>query len=297
MVVDGHGDGPEGRWQRYPEPDRGGYDREFARDADRDGRRYDDRASRYDDDYRVPEPRFGDPGAGGREDPLFGGAPPRSGESWAFDPPPRDAGLDPRIPGARDAVRDTGGFDGVRDTGSFPGGLVNPGPRDQPLRDVPREAPREAVPHDAGAHDAGEAVRPPRGPELPPEGIDQHMTQTIDRAALRRPQGPPQPGPTVYRSRRPGAIILLVLGSSVIELLLLFVLVHAMFADDFAAGGMLAALLGLVGIPLAALGLYAVVTGAPAVGGGPSSQAWFRAPTAYLPIGLVLLVAAALAAR
>jgi hypothetical protein len=69
-----------------------------------------------------------------------------------------------------------------------------------------------------------------------------------------------------------------------------------MFGKDFAASGMLASIFSLVGVPFTALGIYAVVTGAPAATGAHPAQSWFRAPTAYLPIGLTLLIAAALAA-
>ena len=50
------------------------------------------------------------------------------------------------------------------------------------------------------------------------------------------------------------------------------------------------AVLLTLGLPLTGLGLYAMA------GGGPVGRdAWLRPPIVYLPIGLVLLVAAGLA--
>ncbi len=314
----GNADGPEGRWQRYPgraERSTGGFDRDLEREPDRrfderdgswDGERRDferreRRADGRDEDgYRVPEPRFGDLPAGGRydadplrEDPLFGGVRPAADRPYDD---PRDAGPGPRDGGAFDvgprdvAPRDGGIFDsgGAFDGGSRDSGLRDGGGRDGGLRDG---GPREG---------GGRLVGPRSGVELPPLGeVEHHLTEQIDRAALRRPgvPGPTGPSPTVYRSRRPALIVLLAIGGATVELLLLFVLVHAMFAGNFAAGGMLASIFAIVGVPFTALGIYALVSGAPAAAGGHPAQAWFRAPMAYLPVGLLLLIAAALAAR
>ena len=214
-----------------------------------------------------------------REVPLFG--PLATGPR---EPAPREAS--PFDPG----LRDPGSFaPGHRDTGPA---QHDAGPRDTGVREAPLWEP------DGAARLVGQRS----GVELPPlPEPEHHPTEQIDRSALRRPvtapAGPPVPTPTVYRSRRPGLIILLAIGGATIELLLLFVLVHAMFAENFAAGGMLASILSITGVPFTALGVYALVTGAPASGGGHPVQAWLRAPTAYLPVGLTLLIAAALAAR
>jgi len=83
----------------------------------------------------------------------------------------------------------------------------------------------------------------------------------------------------------------------VVEMLLLFVLGHGLIGDKFSAGEVLGAIFAMSGTPLTAVGFYAVVTGAPAATGAHPMQSWFRAPTAYLPVGLVLLVATAIAVR
>jgi hypothetical protein len=290
--VGGFPDGPERPWQRYPDqryadqgfPERGfaesgfgdggfaesgtgGFDPEPDRDsrpfgdrgryesrpyADRDGGR--ERHAEPDENYRVPEPRFGD---------VAGPRYPDNGE-------PRYGG--PDLGGPRyDSAAAGRGYDPV----AFPS--------------APQQGGGEG-------HLAAPAAPPPD---------EQHLTQQIDRSALRRPPagapapapaGPPAgPVPTVYRSNRPALIILLVIFSIVVEMALLFVLGHSVLGNHFSAGEMLAAIFAMPGIPLTAIGFYAVVTGAPAASGAHPAQAWFRAPTAYLPIGLVLLLAAAAA--
>jgi hypothetical protein len=82
----------------------------------------------------------------------------------------------------------------------------------------------------------------------------------------------------------------------VAELLLVPVLVAGEFAHPVIAGAVLGALFAMVGIPLTAVGLYALVTGPSAASGPNAVGAWLRTPLAYLPVGLVLLVAAGLAA-
>jgi hypothetical protein len=44
------------------------------------------------------------------------------------------------------------------------------------------------------------------------------------------------------------------------------------------------------------LGLYGLATGAATAAGPQSGRAWLRTPLAYLPVGLILIIAAGLAA-
>jgi hypothetical protein len=267
----GYADGPDNRWQRYPDRGAGGREPEPERDPRPFGERPPDaqyetrpfgeresaRRGDPDEGYRVPEPRFGDlpgPRYPDPADPLFGDRPEPGGR-------PRDERYDTGA-GRFEPVRDRGaGFDAA----PFP--------------------PQQAVPRD-------EPERGPLPPRVePPEEREHHLTEQIDRAALRRPPVVPTATPTVYRTRRPGLIILLAIGTSVVELLLLFVLGHAVI-HGFPAGELLAAVFAMAGAPLTSLGLYAMVSG----GGSAGQQAWLRAPAGYLPVGLVLLVAAAIAA-
>jgi hypothetical protein len=101
----------------------------------------------------------------------------------------------------------------------------------------------------------------------------------------------------VYRARRAGVAGLLVVISVVAELFLVRVLLTGEFGSRVDAGTTLAGLFGMTGLPLVAVGLYALVTGAALAAGPAPVRAWLRAPLAYLPVGLILLIAAGLAAR
>jgi hypothetical protein len=68
-------------------------------------------------------------------------------------------------------------------------------------------------------------------------------------------------------------------------------LVEATFAGDPVARSIVPAVLLTLGLPLTGVGLYAL-----AGGGRPQTRdAWLRPPVAYLPTGLFLVLAAALA--
>jgi hypothetical protein len=135
----------------------------------------------------------------------------------------------------------------------------------------------------------------PESPAAEPTG--EHHTQSIDRDALRRPtKAAPAPTQTVYKARRAGAFGLVMTLAVVAELLLVRVLVAGELGHPVVAGAVLGALFAMVGIPLTAIGLYALITGPSATAGPNVVYAWLRTPLAYLPVGLVLLVAAGLAA-
>jgi len=100
-----------------------------------------------------------------------------------------------------------------------------------------------------------------------------------------------------YRARRSGIAGLLGTVAVVVEVLLLVkVLIDSVTVHPTNIGGVLAGVFALCGVPMIALGLYGLATGA-AIAGGPNvGRAWLRTPLAYLPIGLILIVAAGLAA-
>ncbi|MFD0747838.1 hypothetical protein ACFQ1L_43195 [Phytohabitans flavus] len=132
-------------------------------------------------------------------------------------------------------------------------------------------------------------------PEGEPMETQRFHTEAIDRAALRRPPAPPAEG--VYRTKRPAAGMVFAVLTAVFEIPALRLLADGAIGGPVVASGVVAGTFLVAGLPLVALGLYALVTGAnrlPGDGGG--AQAWLRPPTAYLPVGLILLVAAALAA-
>src|SRR5262245_4191529 len=108
--------------------------------------------------------------------------------------------------------------------------------------------------------------------------------------------GGAEPGGNVYRTRRAGVAVLLVVAAIVAELRLARLLLVAEFGVKATPGGVLAGLFSLAGVPLVARGLHGLATGAASAGNSPARQ-WLRVPLAYLPVGLVLLLAAALAIR
>jgi len=98
-----------------------------------------------------------------------------------------------------------------------------------------------------------------------------------------------------YRARRPGVAALFGIVAVIVELLVLIkVVLGSMTAHPTNVGGLLAGLFAMCGVPLIAVGLYGLATGA-AIAGGPNiARAWLRTPLAYLPVGLVLVLAAGL---
>jgi hypothetical protein len=138
----------------------------------------------------------------------------------------------------------------------------------------------------------------PERPFEPGDPTGEHHTTPIDRSALRRPAEPPKatPSPTVYKSHRAGAFVVIAAVAAIVELLLVRVLLVGEFGRVVSAGAVLGSLFAMAGVPFVALGIHALITG-PAVTAGPEAlRAWLRTPLAYLPVGLVLLIAAGLAA-
>jgi hypothetical protein len=102
---------------------------------------------------------------------------------------------------------------------------------------------------------------------------------------------------SVYRSRRIGLSVLFVVAAAAAEVVALIkVLLDSAFAHPTNVAGVLAGLFALAGVPVLARGLYGLAAGAAASAGPHVSRAWLRAPLAYVPVGLVLIIAAALAA-
>lgn len=142
----------------------------------------------------------------------------------------------------------------------------------------------------------GPAPRPNPGPVPGPGTVP---AQGVDPRVGRPPVAPGSPGPGgdgVYRSRRPATAVLVGVPAVLLELPALFLLQDAMFADPASAAGVVAASCLVLALPLLAIGLYAVATGAVRAAGPNSAQAWLRPPVAYLSVALVLLVSAGLAA-
>lgn len=162
---------------------------------------------------------------------------------------------------------------------------------------------RRVDPGRGGGEPGGPVLDPGRPPvdyptrmnpvaSLPPAGFP---AEPLDRAAVRR-TGPAAPvGDGVYRTRRPALAIAFAVLAVIFELPALRLLVSAAFGDKVSGPGVVAGILLVSGLPVFAVGLYALVTSGRAAA-QEGAYAWLRPPVGYLAVGLALLLAAALAA-
>jgi hypothetical protein len=304
--VDPHRNLPDDAEARWFPGDRGYPDQERDRRGSGDGRYVSPLDAPGDDRYpdvdrfRVPEPRSAqtslsdfdnlETGLGssryepadrelsGRYNPV-GPVGPRSGEAL----PPRP---------------------GLRPSGDRP-----------PLGDRPLGSLGDRPPGPVGDRFGGE--RPMDEPSV------RHSTEPIDRTAVRRPvggppplAGPPQPispqpadpqhtgplplvgpppgaGGVTYRSRWPGLTALLIVLGVVFEVPA--VRIFALGFTRTSPSSMIAGSFMILGVPLFACGLYALLTGGAVTPGQPAARVWLRGTLAALPVGLILFIAAALA--
>ncbi|MET8148136.1 hypothetical protein ACIBSW_01500 [Actinoplanes sp. NPDC049668] len=123
-------------------------------------------------------------------------------------------------------------------------------------------------------------------PESPPAAAYNEPTSMVPMAGG---PGRPAPAESVYGGRRPVSALVLAVVVAVLSVPAVMLLMRATFADEPTARGIVPAVLLTLGLPLTGIGLYALAGGRTA-----GRDAWLRPPLAYLPIGLVLLIAAGL---
>ncbi len=297
--------------------------------------RYSTPESRFDDDerYRVPEPRYAELVEPGGDPGRFRDGYPEA-EAYSSSSLRTDAGLTarnasptgprsgvelPPLPSQAEAA--DARFHGDPAESRFP--ADQPEPR-YPI-DVPErfhsdqgesrfqpEQPdarfhtepidRTALRRAPGSVGAPTQLAPPvSGP--PPIAPPPAAPPPPMHSAPPAPGGIPAAGPSmaseaggaIYRTRHTGAAILLVVLSIVAELLTVRMLLGGEFGHPFQPAQVLAGIFTMVGTPLVAVGLYGVITNAASAGGPSVARAWSRSPLALLPVGLVLILAAALA--
>jgi hypothetical protein len=95
---------------------------------------------------------------------------------------------------------------------------------------------------------------------------------------------------SVYQSRRPVSSLLVAIVMVVLLIPVVRLLIEATFTGDPNARGIVPAVLLALGFALTGVGLFAIGRG-----GTISRETWLRPPVAYLPAGLILLLAAGLA--
>lgn len=150
-----------------------------------------------------------------------------------------------------------------------------PTPADPPTTELRSPVAGGAVP---GSPVAGGAV--PGGAEAP----------------VTAPVVAPAVVPTnIYRARRPGVAILLIIPAVVVGVLLVQALVSAALADPVDLAGVIAGVCALVSLPFLVAGVYGLVSGAAHGAEHYGFKVWARPPLAYLLVGLAFVTAAGLA--
>ncbi|GAA2472944.1 hypothetical protein [Winogradskya humida] len=138
--------------------------------------------------------------------------------------------------------------------------------------------------------ESGQIRIPVRGPEYPairPSGEAGFNDPTSMVPVAGRQESRPE---SVYSASHPVSAIMFAVVTVILLVPSVLLLVQATFVDDPSARGVVPAVLLTLGLPLTGTGLYSLAAG----GRAGTREAWLRPPLAYLPVGLLLLLAAGL---
>jgi hypothetical protein len=134
-----------------------------------------------------------------------------------------------------------------------------------------------------------EAPQPPTTPMAEPTSLVPPVIRQPE-TVIRQPETAIRQPETVYQTRRPVSSIIVAIVMIVLMVPVVRLLVEATFTGSPNARAIVPAVLLTLGFALSGIGLFAIAKGGPI-----SREAWLRPPVAYLPAGLVLLLAAGLA--
>jgi hypothetical protein len=202
-------------------------------------------------------------------------------------PNPYDSGVHERPSGAFRLPDERDKPDPVTSTGSHARPQVDQ-PHDQTR--VPVRGPEYPTIRPTGATSLADAP-PPATYGTPAGGtVAAYNDPTSVVPPVSRYQPEPRQKKSMYRTKRPVAAIGVAIVTLVLMIPAIMLLVEVSFNGDPVASGIVPAVLLTLGLPLSGAGLYAL-----AADGPTGREAWLRTPFVYLPVGLVVLLAAGLA--